>query len=260
MMSCNNLNDKMLFLLFSIVTTFKINAYFGTFDSAYNATIHQKIPWSMFDQIIVSFATLDHANITMHDRMDEQIKNISQLYKNQRPDGQLSMSIYDEHEDAFLYASNHLDVFKTNAKTWLKKYKFNGFDMDWEMGNINDYARDLIKMTSYCTSVAIWPYVHSPKLVGMLKVPIHIMSYTMDKKEIEELIISYNQSGFPFEKMVLGIETESQQETNLTITNKIELVKKYNLSGLFVWRLDNDDIQQGIPTFKTTNMLYHALN
>ena len=103
---------------------------------------------------------------------------------------------------------------------------------------------------------AVWPYVHNPETVGLLKNiinQINIMSYGLSIPRIESLINIYNKFGFPYEKMIIGMETESKLENVNTITGKLELVRKYNLSGIFVWRLDND------PDFKTTKMLYNVM-
>lgn len=135
--------------------------------------------------------------------------------------------------------------------------------MDWESWSINTYAHHLVNLSKSCfgkdkhkLTHAIWPNVHDPKTIGLLKNitdQINIMSYGMSILSIEYLINSYNESGFPYEKMVLGIETETQGETKNTIIGKLELVRKYNLFGIFIWRLDND------PEFKTTKILLDVM-
>jgi hypothetical protein len=93
---------------------------------------------------------------------------------------------------------------------------------------------------------------------------INIMTYQFDIGSIESLINQYNGRGFPYEKMVLSIETETEKETKSTIAGKIELINKYNISEIFVWRLNNilmeNDTLIGPPTFRTMRMLYNVLH
>lgn len=267
---------KMLFLLFlfNLISSHKplISAYFGVFDDAYNSTmkISEVIPWKMFDRLIISFTNLDqYGNLTNENLNDiPRIKYVISLYKKFRPDGELFVSLYDDRHERFLYAANHSIIFSESVSRYLKRYNLNGLDLDWETYSINSYSHDLVALLKSCygkrkITHAIWPYVHDPKTVGLLANvvdQINIMSYGFSVSTIEYLIKQYNESGFPYHKMVLGMETESQSETKEIIIGKIELIKKYNLAGIFIWRLDNDDIVSGRPTFKTTKMLYESLN
>jgi GH18 family chitinase len=121
----------------------------------------------------------------------------------------------------------------------------------------------------YKITHAVWPYVHSEKTIGLLGEildGINIMTYQEWPQNIEYLVKLYNKTGFPFEKMILGMETETEIEDVDSIYGKLQLINKYNLSGIFEWRLDNDGIPRisgkstGPPTFKTTKMLYDLLN
>ena len=143
--------------------------------------------------------------------------------------------------------------------------------------SINGYSIELISLLKACNNAfngkykvthAIWPYIHNPKTVGMLADvvdQINIMSYGYSFSTLEYLIKQYNDNGFPYEKMMVGIETERGTDTQELIIEKLDLVKKYNLGGIFEWRLDNDGIRiengtkYGPPTFKTTKILYEAL-
>ena|SRR5436853_1847069 len=274
-----------LFVLFNLVISSRptIIAYFAFFDDAYNSTMNvsNKIPWAIFDRIIISFAILDgRGNLTNeHPSDNAKIRHIQALYKKSRPDGQIYISNYGDDTYRYLYAANHSDVFSASVLRYLKRYNMNGFDLDWETGMINRYSSELVTLITSCDQVfntkykithAIWPYVHDPGTVGLLADivdEINIMTYQYDMNSIEALIKQYNGKGFPYEKMVLGIETESERETKGTIADKIRLINKYNMSGLFLWRLDNDGIVRddndtivGPPTFRTTWMLYDVLH
>ncbi|HSW76970.1 MAG TPA: glycosyl hydrolase family 18 protein [Candidatus Saccharimonadales bacterium] len=249
----------LLLLLFYYVSSFKIHAYFGIFDQGYNNTINTTIPWSMFDRIIISFSNLDENGRMFNERVtdDERLHRVASYYKQHKPDGEVHISLYDEREERFLTAAKNTRLFNTSVFKYLNRYRLNGLDLDWETVAINDYNKTLLTLITSCyqkinITHAIWPYVHNPATVGLIKNvvnQIHIMSYQMPIHSIENLINDYHHYGFPYQKMVLGIETESGEETNETISDKIKLIKKYQLYGLFVWRLDND------AHFKTVNMI-----
>lgn len=271
------------FFCFSQVNTHQTSAYFAFFDGAYDITMNvsKSIPWKMFDRIIVSFTTItEQANMTNNHMSDHlKILHIISLYKKARPDGEIFVSLYgDSIDDRFVNAANHSDVFSRSVLEYLQKYNMTGLDIDWESRSINRYVNELITLIKSCNKVfkkkykishAIWPYVHAAETVGLLANQvdeINIMSYSLSTEFVELLINQYNASGFPYEKMVLGVETELGTETKNIIIGKVALMEKYNLRGIFLWRLDNDDIQlvdnsgKKIPTFKTTKMLYDALN
>ena len=251
----------MLFFLFlNLVLSFKTTAYFGVFDESYNITMKNPndIPWNKFDRLIVSFANIDeHGNITNERSEDEpRMKKVISLYRKANPKGEVFASIYDERYERFLYAANHSDNYYKSAIKYIKKYQLDGLDLDWETYLINTYSDQLVTLLKVChgkfkITHAVWPSVHDPKTVGLLANvvdQINIMSYGFSISMVEYLINSYNQSGFPYSKMVLGMESETKDETQEIINGKIELVKKYNLAGIFLWRLDND------PEFKTVKM------
>jgi hypothetical protein len=252
-----------------------ITAYFGIFDDAYNITIShpQYIPWKLFDKIIVSFTILkDGIMVNERDTDDTNIRHIFSLYKQAKPNGSISISLYGEHDGPFVNASDHPIIFANSVLNYLKKYNLNGFDLDWETFAINAYPNELVRLlgschkvfrNSYLLSHAIWPGVHYPNTIGLIANITHeinIMTYGLGANYIEALINQYNESGYPYEKMVLGIETERGTETKDTIRDKLDLVNKYGLKGLFIWRLDNDGIYENEPRFSTTQMLYEVMN
>lgn len=262
----------LLFFLFLTSINAKkihISAYFAIFDEHYNETMNvsNNIPWKMFDRIIVSCTNINTNGQLANDKITDypKMQKIISLYKKERLNSEIFVSMYDEREDRVLYAANNPDIFSESVDQYLKKYKLDGLDLDWETIGINTYSSHLVNLSKSCfgknkhkhkITHAIWPDVHYPKTIGLLKNitdQINIMSYGLSIPSIEFLINSYNESGFPYEKMVLGMETESQQENKNTIIGKLELVRKYNLFGIFIWRLDND------PDFKTTKMLMDVM-
>jgi len=290
---------KMLlfFLFLSFINTKKIHvsAYFAIFDEHYNETMNvsDKIPWRMFDRIIVSCTNVNTNGQLANDKIIDypKMQKIISLYKKERlegfadpqgstkafernslfsngevrnslfSNGEVFVSMYDEREERVLHAAENPDVFSKSVDRYLKKYKLDGLDLDWETVSINTYASHLVNLSKSCfgkhkITHAVWPDIHHPKTISLLENitdQINIMSYGLSIPSIESLINSYNKYGFPYEKMVLGMETESQNENKNTIIGKLELVRKYNLSGIFIWRLDND------PDFKTTKILLDVM-
>lgn len=267
-----------LLLLFNLICSKSIIAYFAIFDDGYSSTmsVSQKIPWKIFDTIVIAFANLDrYGNLTnSHATNDDKIRKVISLYRKSRPDGKVEISLYDERDNRFLYAANNSEHFSKSVQRYLKRYNMNGFDLDWETVLMNTYNKSLVALLRSCygkfkVSHTIWPGVHDPATVGLLTNivdEINIMSYRIDISQIESLINQYNRSGFPYEKIVLGMDTESQYETKDTISDKLKLIDKYKLAGLFVWRLDNDGIPRddngtaiGPPEFNTTKILLKFL-
>ena len=278
----------LLILQYTQVQSFQLAAYMGIFDDAYNASINSQIPWKMFDKLVISFANIDkYGNLTNENPLDHtKIMNVIKLYKRARPDGIITISLYDEREDRFVYAANHPENFYHSVKQYMNKYNLDGLDVDFESVGINGYKTELISMLKSCynksihndknnhknnnknskkiiLSHTIWPYVHYPETVGALNDVVdyaNIMSYSQSVESIEVLINAYNKSGFEYGKMVLGIETESDSETYESIKGKMDLIRKYNMAGLFVWRLDNDGIINNKPTYKTIKLLQDVIS
>jgi len=260
-----------------------VASYFGIFDEAYDdtMTVNTTIPWNMFDRIYIPFVTIDkYGNLTnIHNTDHNKIKTVITMYRKVRPDGKIFVTtVYGEDMDKrYVYAANHQLKFPLSALKYFEKYNIDGVDLDWETIGINSYSKELVTLIKTCKTVfgnkykithTIWPYVHSPETVGLLANivdEVNIMSYSIDIVNLEFLINQYHKCGFPYHKMILGIESETETETKNIIDGKINLINKYNLSGVFIWRLDNDGRPQinntasGPSTFKTTKMLYNAL-
>ena len=92
--------------------------------------------------------------------------------------------------------------------------------------------------------------MHSPETVASLKDivdNINLMTYGPGQDyDLKAYAESYYQAGFPYEKMIGGVESEfgyaenGGHDTQESITEKCAYVKENNLGGMFSWRLDND--------------------
>lgn len=286
------------FIFLPFINCYTLSCYEGIFDDLWNITMnHSKlIIWPQ--KLIISFAILNEYGIITNDypNYDYKIFHTIAAFKNAKPNGKVHISIFgskiDEH---YLYAANHTEQFIESILKYFKRYNLDGIDIDWETPSINFYSDALVTLIKTCTTTfnkkyevshAIWPYVHTPTTVGLLANivdEINIMTYYMDTDKIEDLVESYNKSGFPYSKMVLGIESETGMDTIDIIRGKIKLMIKYGLKGLFMWRLDNDGISKEVllvnkymfrkftkinkislkdsdpPSFKTIKMILLAL-
>jgi GH18 family chitinase len=96
---------------------------------------------------------------------------------------------------------------------------------------------------------------------------INIMSYgTRDKYDLVSYADSYAAAGFPYEKMIGGVESESAYTDNVgpdtqgSVAAKCAYVKEHNLAGLFSWRMDNDmRPDNSPPTYQVTGWVYDCL-
>ena len=187
--------------------------------------VNQTIPWKLFDRIYIALVIIDeNGNLTNSDPTDHyKILEVVSMYKKARPDGQVFvMSTFGGFmDDRYLYAADHPIVFAQSALRYFNKYDIDGLDIDWETIKINDYAPKLVTLIATCKKLfgskykithTIWPNVHEAKTVGLLANivdEVNIMSYATNVgiEQIEILIDQYHGAGFPYNKMILGIET-----------------------------------------------------
>lgn len=265
------MNIYLILISYIIISTngLIISAYFGIFDSNYQNTIENTnitIPWHTFNRIYIAFATLDkNGNVTNYPYFDEKIIKIVTTYRKIRPDGEVLFSLdYGTlMDDYYVIAAKHPKIFAISVLNYVKKYNLTGVDIDWETAYINDLSNYLVSLISACkvsfngkykVTHTIMPNVHSPKTVGKLSDivdEINIMSYFLTACEIEETINQYNKYGFPYNKIILGISSENDFDSADVIKDKFNLIHKYGLVGVFLWRLDNDLN----PIFKITNII-----
>lgn len=259
-----------------------MGSYFGIFDDSYNETIkvRTQIPWTYFDRIYIAFATLDeYGNLTDTDLYSEdKIYNITNWYRKAVPHGKIfiSSNYGDIIDQWYLVASKNPDNFARSVLSYLIKYNLDGYDMDWESPFINDYSQQLISLLTACKKQfgnkyflthTVLPDVHSPQLIGNLSNivdGINIMSYGYYGISLETLINDYHEKGFPYEKMLIGVDSEDGIDNEVSIQNKTNIIRKYNLGGIYLWRLDNDSRYNnhilGPPTFYTANLTYNIFN
>jgi GH18 family chitinase len=282
-----------------------IAAYFFLFDGAYDEamSVQDSIPWKKINRLYIAFATVEDGVLTDKttgdssiEETEQKIRNIVALCRRGNPDAEIFISsdFGDQSvDDQYLGAARYPQKFADSVVLYLNKYDLDGYDMDWETRQIDDYAPELQTLLSTCyitlkqagtnphgrsykLSHTIWPGVHSPETVASLKDivdNINLMTYGPGQDyDLKAYAESYYQAGFPYEKMIGGVESEfgyaenGGHDTQESITEKCAYVKENNLGGMFSWRLDNDMrttdglTESGPPTFQVANWLYEAMS
>lgn len=280
-----------------------IAAYFYLFDDAYDAamSVQEEIPWNKINRLYIAFATVDDGVLTdiatddsSGDEAEQKIRAVVELCRNGNPDAEIfiSSNYGDSMDEEYLEAAEDPQRFADSVVDYLDKYGLDGYDMDWETYQINDCSDDLQALLYACNAAleqagpnphgdpyklshTLWPGVHSPETVASLSDivdDVNLMTYGPGPSyDLESYAQSYHDAGFPYEKMIAGVESEfgyadnGGVDTEDSIREKCAFVKENNLSGIFSWRLDNDmrtdDGQSGggQPTFQVANWIYEAM-
>ncbi|VVB69650.1 Glycosyl hydrolases family 18 [uncultured archaeon] len=281
-----------------------IAAYFYLFDDGYDEamSVQDSIPWKKINRLYIAFATVDDGTLTDKttsespvEQTEQKIRNIIALCRRDNPDAEIFISsdFGDQSVDEqYLAAAEDPQRFADSVALYLNKYDLDGYDMDWETRQINDYALELQTLLCTCYSTlkqagmnphgrpyklshTIWPGVHSPETVASLKDcvdNINLMTYGPGQDyDLISYAESYHEAGFPYEKMIGGVESEfgytenGGHDTQDSIQEKCDYAKQVNLGGMFSWRLDNDMrtadgvTESGPPTFQVSSWLYQEM-
>ncbi|HVP97541.1 glycosyl hydrolase family 18 protein [Methanoregula sp.] len=274
-------------------------------DDTYNLVMAAKdqIPWTKINRLYIGFATVNEGvltdlptgssadDATRRAEMQRRIREIVALCRENNPNAEIFItSNFDEKEldPQYLQAAQDPQKFADSALAYLKAYDLDGYDMDWESHQIDDYAPQLTSLLSACHATfaaagnnphgrpylltyTVWPGVESPQTVAATQDSvdqINIMSYgTGDKYDLASYADSYAAAGFPYGKMIGGVESESGYtdnvgpDTQATVAAKCAYVKEHNLAGLFEWRIDNDmRPDSGAPTYQVTGWMSDCLS
>ncbi len=286
------------------VTAAYLYVYPGTDDDSYPILMSAKdqLPWKRVNRIYIGFSTVQDGiltdlpagnsadDTTRREENIRRIRNVVALCRQNNPDAEIFItSNFDERKLDPQYLLSALDPqkFADSALAYLKAYDLDGYDMDWESRRIDDYAPQLTSLLSACHATfaaagqnphgntyqlthTVWPGVESPNTVAGLKDSvdqINIMSYGPgDTYDLASYADSYAEAGFPYEKMIGGLESESGYtesagpDTQASVAAKCAYVKEHNLAGLFEWRMDNDMRSgDGPPTFQVTGRMSDCL-
>jgi len=274
-------------------------------DDTYSLVMPAKdqIPWKKINRLYIGFATIKGGvltdlptgtsgqDTTRRAEMQRRIHEIVALCHENNPGAEIFItSNFDEREmdPEYLQAAQDPQKFADSVLAYLKEYDLDGYDMDWESGRIDDYAPQLTSLLSTCHATftaagnnphgrpyllthTVWPGVESAETVAGLKDSVdqlNLMTYgTGDKYDLVSFADSYAAAGFPYEKMIGGVESESAYTDNVgpdtqgSVAAKCAYVKEHNLAGLFSWRMDNDmRPDNSPPTYQVTGWVYDGLS
>ena len=134
-----------------------VAAYFLVLDDAYPAAISvsDRIPWKKVNRVYIAFATLEHGMLTDYpacsspestasrEENGNKIRNIVALVHQANPDAEIFISSNFGGEvmgEQYLLAAQDPQKFADSVVAYLNDYGFDGYDMDWESSNIDNYA------------------------------------------------------------------------------------------------------------------------
>jgi GH18 family chitinase len=281
-----------------------IAAYFYLYpdpnDDTYPLVMSAKedIPWKEVNRIYIGFATVHDGVLTdlpagssaddkaRRAETQARIRNIVALIRQNNPGAEIFItSNFDEEtmDPQYLLAAQDPQKFADSVVDYLKTYDLDGYDMDWESRNIDNYAPQLTSLLSAChdrfaaegnssrgrpyrLTHTVWPRVESPETIAGLADSVdqlNLMTYGPgDTYDLASYASAYHDAGFPYEKMIGGVESESGygesggHDTQASVAAKCAYVKENNLAGLFEWRMDNDmRPDNGPPTYQVTGWM-----
>ena len=280
-----------------------IAAYYYLFEPSYDAAIADGIPWKKINRLYIAFATVHDGvltdlpagdspgDITKQEETGRKIRNIIALCRQGNSDAEIfiSSNFGGGLDDQYAQAAQDPQKFADSVVDYMKKYGLDGYDMDWESRQIDEYAPQLTTLLSTCHAAfaaagnnqpghpyrlthTVWPGVESPETVAGLIDSVdelNLMTYGPgDGYDLASYADSYHQAGVPYEQMIGGVESESGYpenggpDTEASVATKCAYVKANNLAGLFEWRMDNDlrTSDGGPPTFRVTGWMHDCLS
>ena len=183
------------------------------------------------------------------------------------------------NDDSFGGAAND-DLFAMNVRDFLLSYGMNGFDIDWEEG-LNKQALNKLTQNLYQVlhavgdqlTLDVWPYagMYDMSTLRNSVDQINVMSYGTGLS-LANIVPIFIQAGFPAEKIIGGIETESGYNQfggvtdslgpDGTIVAKAKYVLSHGMAGMMEWRLDNDYATADnplVPTYQGALLLWSAM-
>jgi GH18 family chitinase len=257
-----------------------------------------RIPWKKINRLYIAFATVKDGELTdlpagdspedtaSREEMQRRIREIVALCRQNNPDAMIFIvSNFGEEEldPEYLLAADDPQKFADSVMDYVKEYDLDGYDMDWESGQIDTYAPQLTLLLTTCHDTfaaagtnprgrswllthTVWPGVESPETVAGLRDSVdqlNLMTYgTGDKYDLVSYAEAYHDAGVPYEMMIGGLESENGYtdnegpDTQACVAAKCRYVKEHGLAGLFVWRMDNDmRPDNSPPTYQVTGWM-----
>lgn len=273
-------------------------------DDTYPLVMQAKdsIPWTKINRLYIGFATVKDGVLTdlpagdsaddtaRRAEMQHRIRELVSLCRQNNPDAEIFIvsNFGGNLDDEYLEAAEDPHKFAGSVTDYLEEYGLDGYDMDWESRQIDDYAPQLTSLLSAChdrfhangnsprgkpylLTHTVWPGFESDETVANLTDAVdqlNLMTYGPgDDYDLASYADSYHAAGFPYEKMIGGVESESGypenggHDTQESVAAKCAYVREHDLAGLFQWRMDNDmrPDTTSPPTYQVTGWMYDCL-
>lgn len=279
-----------------------IGAYFYLFDIGYDQalSVSDEIPWDQINRLYIAFATVRDGNLTNiesegSESANSRIRNVVALCRQKNPRAEIfiSSNYGDAVTKEYLEAAKDPDRFAESVLAYLQDYDLDGYDMDWEDRDSNEYTAEQVALLQVCDTTfkapglltprgrqygltcTIWPGVHDPDTVASYADyvdQLNLMTYGPgDAYDLKTYATQYAEAGVPYGKMIGGVESEfgyqdnGGHDTSESVAEKGLVVQSLGLAGLMSWRIDSDMAtpdgvtEEGPPTFQVTRWVYHAL-
>lgn len=189
------------------------------------------------------------------------------------------VSGYDADGDMYKKAARHPRYFADSVVAFIRAYKLDGYDCDWEngivAGKMNALARAVHEALasagkadgkSYLFTMAVWPSPagrgYDLPALNKLVDQFGIMSYG-EGDDLRSDAGEYASGGIAVAKLIGGIDTEIDYPTGVdtlgpkgTIAKKTAYARANALAGMMAWRLDNDYDVKAKPTYRGALQLW----
>jgi hypothetical protein len=260
-----------------------------------------RIPWTKINRLYVGFATVKEGELTdlpagdtpedlaRRTEMQRRLREVVSLCRQNNPGCEIfiTSNFGPDLDTEYAAAAEDPQRFANSVVTFLKAYNLDGYDMDWESRSIDDYAPQLTSLLAAChdrfaaeglsprgrpylLTHTVWPGVESPETVAGLRDSVdqlNLMTYGPGETyNLASYADAYAQAGFPYGKMIGGVESENGygesggHDTQESVAAKCAYVKANNLAGLFAWRIDNDMRPDGqAPGYEVTGWVHDCL-
>ncbi len=252
-----------------------IAQYFYTGDD--NEWDNKNVPFDLLNRLYISFADITENGKNNFELTFPAKEKIITLIKNCRAKNPKAEILITANPSAnYIGAASNSVNFAKSVVSFIRTYKLDGFDIDWEENiertALNTLLKELRKALTkagnedkkqYLLTLAVWQYAnygnYDLNILAENVDQINIMSYGTGIK-LSTCVDSYK--GFPVSKMIGGIETEDGYNQwdgttdtlgkDGTIEQKCKYALKNSMAGMMEWRLDNDYVDQKTkkPTFK----------